>query len=110
MLKKLLVIDGVIAVCRFQDDGSVSEAVGMLPEALMHRLAQFAHWYQRMVSGNTDLFSLFSQMRGWSPAQGWIVKGGAMSVCCVGNLVCLMQNEGASLNEVQAAIREAAHE
>lgn len=110
MLRKLLIIDGVVAVCRFQDDGTVSEAVGMLPDPLIRRMAQFALWYQRMVGGNTDLFSLFSQMRGWAPAQGWVVRGAAMSVCCVGNLVCLMQNEGASLNEIQAAIRSAAHE
>jgi roadblock/LC7 domain-containing protein len=74
-LRKILVLDGVTAVCRFRDDGVIMEADGMLSPDLMNRMAKFAQWYRRMVSGNTDLLSLFSQMRGWSPSQGWIVHG-----------------------------------
>ncbi len=109
-LKKILVLDGVTAVCRFRDDGVVMEAEGMLPPDLMVRLAKFAQWYRRMVSGNTDLLSLFSQMRGWSPSQGWIVKGDATTVCSVGNMVCLVDNAQVSLNRVMQALGEAAHE
>jgi len=109
-LKKILVLDGVTAVCRFRDDGVVMEAEGMLPQELMERLAKFAQWYRRMVSSNTDLLSLFSQMRGWSPSQGWIVQGEAMTVCSVGNTVCLVENARGSLNHLMKALAEAAHE
>jgi roadblock/LC7 domain-containing protein len=61
MLDKLLVLDGVVAACRFQDDGTIIDHAGILPDETMVHLAQFAHWYRRMVSGNTDLLSLFSQ-------------------------------------------------
>ncbi|MDP1864477.1 MAG: DUF2173 family protein [Thiobacillus sp.] len=109
-LKKILVLDGVTAVCRFRDDGVVMEAEGVLPQELMERLAKFAQWYRRMVSSNTDLLSLFSQMRGWSPSQGWIVQGEAMTVCSVGNMVCLVENSQGSLNHLMKALGEAAHE
>ena len=109
-LKKILVLDGVTAVCRFRDDGVLMEAEGMLPQELMERLAKFAQWYRRMVSSNTDLLSLFSQMRGWSPSQGWIVQGEATTVCSVGNMVCLVDNAQGSLNELMKALGEAAHE
>ena len=109
-LKKILVLDGVTAVCRFRDDGVVMEAEGVLSRELMERLARFAQWYRRMVSGNTDLLSLFSQMRGWSPSQGWIVRGAAMTVCGVGNMVCMIENEGSSLNEIMRVLNETAHE
>ncbi len=109
-LRKILVLDGVSAVCRFRDDGVVMEAEGMLPPELMERLAKFAQWYRRMVSGNTDLLSLFSQMRGWSPSQGWIVKGAAMTVCSVGNTVCLVDNAQGSLNEIMQALETTARE
>lgn len=109
-LRKILVLDGVTAVCRFRDDGVIMEAEGMLSPELMERLAKFAHWYRRMVSGNTDLLSLFSQMRGWSPSQGWIVQGVATTVCSVGNMVCLFENAEGALNEIMLALREAAHE
>lgn len=109
-LKKILVLEGVTTVCRFRDDGAVMEAEGELSPELMTRLAKFAQWYRRMVSGNTDLLSLFSQMRGWSPSQGWIVRGAATTVCSLGNTVCLVDNAGASLNEIMRALGEAAHE
>lgn len=109
-LRKILVLDGVTAVCRFRDDGAIMEAEGMLPPELMDRLAKFAQWYRRMVSGNTDLLSLFSQMRGWSPSQGWVVQGAGMTVCSVGNTVCLVDNAQGSLNQIMQALGEAAHE
>ena len=109
-LRKILVLDGVTAVCRFRDDGVIMEAEGMLPPELMDRLAKFAQWYRRMVSSNTDLLSLFSQMRGWSPSQGWIVQGVGMTVCSVGNTVCLFDNALGSLNQIMQALGEAAHE
>jgi roadblock/LC7 domain-containing protein len=109
-LKQVLVLDGVVAVCRFRDDGVVMEAEGMLSQDLMERLAKFAQWYRRIVSGNTDVLSLFSQMRGWSPSQGWIVQGDSMTVCSSGNMVCLFENAKGSVNEVVQALTEAAHE
>ena len=109
-LRKILVLDGVTAVCRFRDDGVIMEADGMLSPALMNRMAQFAQWYRRMVSSNTDVLSLFSQMRGWSPSQGWIVQGSAMTVCSVGNTVCLFDPSSGSLNEIMRALGEASHE
>jgi roadblock/LC7 domain-containing protein len=109
-LRKLLILDGVVAVCRFQDDGSIMDAAGMLPGEMIERLAKFAQWYRRMVSGNTDLLSLFSQMRGWSPSQGWIVHGDKMSVCSMGNLVCMVQHGQGSLQEIMQALTEASHD
>src|ERR1700690_662739 len=109
-LKKLLVLDGVVAVCRFQDDGSIMDAAGMMTSDRMERMAKFAQWYRRMVSGNMDLFSLFSQMRGWAPSQGWIVHAAQMTVCSVGNVVCIVQNGQGSLNNLMTALTDAAHE
>lgn len=109
-LRKILVLDGVTAVCRFRDDGAIMEAEGLLPPEQLERLAKFAQWYRRMVSGNTDLLSLFSQMRGWSPSQGWVVKGAMMTVCGMGNTVCMLDSAQASLNEILRALTEAAHE
>lgn len=109
-LRKILVLDGVIAVCRFQDDGTIQEGEGTMPPEMLQRLAQFAQWYRRMVSGNTDLFSLFSQMRGWTPAKGWVVHGSNITVCNMANLVAIIDNTEASLNQVMQALEEASHQ
>ncbi len=109
-LKKILVLDGVTAVCRFGDDGGVIEAEGLLSQEWMDHLAKYAQWYRRVVSSNTDLLSLFSQMPGWVPSRGWIVKGAATTVCGVGNVVCLVDNAEGSLNQLMQALGKAAHE
>jgi roadblock/LC7 domain-containing protein len=108
MIKRLLALDGVAVVCHFRDDGELIEGYGLLPELLMRRLARFAHDYKRMVQGNTDQFSMFTQLPGWAPPGGWIVRGSQVSVCSVGNLVCFIDNHEASINEVMTELGEAA--
>ena len=108
MIKQMLALDGVMAVCHFRDDGAFVEGYGLLPDEIMVRLAKFAHDYKRMVQGNADQLSMFTQMPGWTPPGGWIVRGQAASVCSIGNLVCLVQNDEASISEVMRELREVA--
>ena len=110
MLKRLLVLDGVVAVCRVQDDGEIIDAAGLLPDEMMTQMAHFALWYRRMISSNSDVFSLFSQMNGWTPTRGWIVKGAKMSVLSVANIVAMIENKDAALNAIFSALEEVAHE
>lgn len=107
-LKRVMVLDGVTAVCRFRDDGAIMEAEGTLAPELMERLAKFAQWYRRIVSGNTDIFALFAQMNGWSPSKGWIVQGATATVCSMGNTVCIVEHGRGSLNEIMRVLREVA--
>ena len=106
MIKRLLALDGVFVVCHFRDDGALVEGYGILGADMMERLARFAHDYKRMVQGNTDQFSMFTQLPGWTPPRGWIVRGSVASVCRVGNLVCFIDNREASLNEVMKELAE----
>lgn len=106
MIKRMLAIDGVNVICLFRDDGQFLEGYGMLPEEHMAGLAKFAHDYKRIVQGNSDQLSMFTQMNGWTPPGGWIVRGAAMTVCSVGNLVCLIDNNQANLTEVMRELKE----
>jgi len=38
------------------------------------------------------------------------VQGSGMTVCSVGNMVCLFDNAQGSMNEIMDALKEAAHE
>ena len=100
MIKRLLIIDGVLAVCLFRDDGSLVEGYGLVNEARLRRLSGLAHRYRRSLQGNADQLSMFSGMRGWTPPRGWVLTGPEATICCVGNLVCLLENQTAALNEV----------
>jgi roadblock/LC7 domain-containing protein len=106
MIRSLLAIDGVNVVCHFRDDGALVEGHGLLDERDMAGLAMFAHDYRRIVQSHADQLSMFSQMRGWTPPKGWIVHGQDVSVCSVGNLVCLVENGAASLSEVMRELAE----
>lgn len=109
MIKRLLAEDGVTAVCRFRDDGAFVEGYGMMSEAELQALARFAHDYKRIVQGNADQLSMFTGIKGWTPPVGWIVRGAAMSVCSVANLVCTVENADSNLGEVVETLIEASH-
>ena len=108
MIKQLLALDGVMAICLFRDDGVFLEGYGMLPQEQLGGLAKFAHEYKRIVQGNADQLSMFTQMNGWTPPGGWIVRGPQLTVCGTGNLVCVVQNSESSLNEVMQELAAAA--
>jgi roadblock/LC7 domain-containing protein len=52
---------------------------------------------------------MFTQVRGWTPPAGWMVRGAKMTVCSVGNLVCLVDTKAASINEVMRELQDASH-
>ncbi len=106
MIKRLLAVDGVLVVCQFRDDGAFIEGFGMLDEEQMASLAMFAHDYKRIVQGNADQLSMFTQMKGWTPPGGWVVHGQSMSVCSIANLVCLVNPSEASITEVMQEMKE----
>ncbi|MEJ2361443.1 MAG: DUF2173 family protein [Gammaproteobacteria bacterium] len=108
MIKRLLALDGVMAVCHFRDDGQLVQGYGMVDEDMLVRLAKFALDYKRMVQGNADQLAMFTQTRGWTPPGGWIVRGQQLSVCSIANLVCVVNLAETDLNTIMAALKEAA--
>jgi roadblock/LC7 domain-containing protein len=108
MLKRLLALDGVMAVAKFRDDGEFVEGYGMLDASSMRSLSKFALSYKRITQGNADQLSMFTQKRGWTPPKGWAVRGQKMSVCNIGNIVCFMANDEGSLSEVMRELEDLA--
>lgn len=109
MIKRLLAVDGVMAVALFRDDGLFLEGYGMMDEERLRGLCDFAHGYKRLVQSNADQLSMFTQISAWTPPQGWIVRAKEYTVCSVSNLVCIAQNSEMDLNEVMVELSELAH-
>ncbi|CAK0746561.1 DUF2173 family protein [Gammaproteobacteria bacterium] len=107
MIRHILALDGVLAVCHFRDDGTLVDGHGMIPDPWMAQLAHFACDYRRMLQGNADQLSMFTQVSGWTPPRGWMVRGTEKSVCGAGNVVCVIDNLEASLDQVYAELVEA---
>lgn len=109
MIRRMLALDGVMAIAQFRDDGEFVAGYGMLSERQLADLAHFAHEYKRIVQGNCDQLSMFTDVAGWAPPGGWIVRGVGMSVCSVANLACIVVNDEAKLNEVMTELKEISH-
>ena len=109
MIKNLLAEDGVMAICQFRDDGALVEGYGVIDDAMLPKLAKFAYDYKRMTQGNADQLAMFTQMPGWTPPGGWLVKGKIWAVCGVSNLVCVIDLRETSLNPIMQALHEAAN-
>ena len=106
MIKRLLALDGVVAVSQFRDDGAYVTGYGLMSESELQALAKFAHDYKRIVQGNADQLSMFTRLPGWTPPGGWVVRGVAMSVCSVANVVCVVENAAANVTEVMRELAE----
>ena len=109
MIKRILAVDGVMAIVHFRDDGEFVEGYGMLDEEMMRGLASFAHDYKRLTQSNADQLSMFTQASGWTPPKGWIVRGKDSAVCSIGNLVCLAANQESNISEVMNELRDVAN-
>lgn len=113
MLKSMLEIPGVIALVQYKDGptADLMEAHGSLEGADFKHLARFASDHKRMTQGMIDVFALFSPSSlsiDWTPIGGWVVRGKSRSVCGWAGLVCLIDNEQASLNQVLKQLSEVA--
>ena len=109
MIKRLLAQDGVIVVCNYRDDGSLIEGYGLYSLDDMITLAEFSNENRRMVQGNADQVAMFTGMRGWTPPQGWVVRGTEVTVCGVANMVCVVENDEGALNEILSEMQELSH-
>jgi len=109
MIKRILAVDGVMAIVHFRDDGEFIDGYGMMDEEMMRGLASFAHDYKRLTQSNADQLSMFTQVSGWTPPRGWFVSGKEHSVCSIGNLVCLVGNNEGNLTEVMQELMDIAN-
>ena len=51
---------------------------------------------------------MFTKVAAWTPPGGWIVQGQEWNICSMGNIVCVIQQNEASSNEIMQALKEAA--
>ncbi|MCB1878332.1 MAG: DUF2173 family protein [Chromatiales bacterium] len=109
MIRRALALDGVTVICRFRDDGMLVEAYGLIAQEQMAGLAKFAYEYKRIVQGNADQLSMFTQVAGWTPPRGWVVHGKAVAVCSVGNLVALINADEGNVSEVMRELDDLSH-
>jgi len=113
MLEPMLKLPGVIAVAHFKDNATadVMEAHGSLDTETLRRLARFSLDHKRMGQGLIDVFGMFKPTccaMDWTPLNGWVVRGDRRSICSWAGLVCIIENDEASVNQILKQLCEIA--
>ncbi|HET20185.1 MAG TPA: DUF2173 family protein [Chromatiales bacterium] len=113
MLERMLDVPGVIAVAQYKDmaEADLMQAHGSLDMATMKKLGRFAYDHKRMTQGMVDVFGMFKPTccaRDWTPQLAWVVRGKSRSICGWAGLVCVIDNDKASLNQVLKKLGEIA--
>ncbi len=96
-LERLVLLPGVVAALRFNDDGTPAEAVGDLDQVDVQLAAELCYANGRFMHHNSDMLMTFSGKEGW-PARGWVMNGERLSVCGGGDVACFVRNGEASFN------------
>lgn len=96
-LERLVLLPGVVAALRFNDDGTPAEAVGELDKVDVQLAAELCYANGRFTHHNSDMLMTFSGRDGWA-ARGWVMNGSVLSVCGAGDLACFVRNDEASFN------------
>lgn len=114
MLEPMLELPGVVAAAQFKDcvTADLMEAHGALDKSTLQMLARFAYDHKRMTQGMVDVFGMFKPTccaRDWTPQLGWVVRGKTRSICGWAGLVCVIDNDKASLNQVLKKLGEIAY-
>lgn len=104
-MKNLLEVPGVVAALRYNDDGSLVESIGELDRIHAELAAEMFHANGRIMHQGADILIALSGMGGWPP-HGWMLIGGTLSVCAVGNVACIVRNGEASFNVVFRVLEE----
>jgi roadblock/LC7 domain-containing protein len=104
-LESLLLVKGVVAALRFQDDGTLAEAVGELEQIDANLAAEMCQANGRFMQHNGDMLMTLSGTGGWPPS-GWMMAGDRLSVCGASDVACFVRNGEASLNDVFRALTE----
>ncbi|MHB1352424.1 MAG: DUF2173 family protein [Thiobacillus sp.] len=104
-LERLVLLPGVVAALRFNDDGTPAEAVGELDRINVELAAELCHANGRFMHHNSDMLMTFSGKEGWAP-RGWVMNGELLSVCGAGDLACFVRNDEAAFNALLHLIAE----
>ncbi len=103
-LDNLLKVKGVVAAGEFADDGRLLAFKGNISEEHAAMAASMCAANNATAKMQCDGFTAMSGQE-WSPLIGWALSGPKLSVCVMGNVGVIVNNDEVSFNEVFKALR-----
>ena len=105
IISQLMAVPGVIAAGEYSFRGDRYTYEGHLTPETARMASILCRANTLSVNMQVDMFDSLVPENGFLPAQGWIVRGRAISVCVTGNIFCFIQNKQGLLNNVMALLR-----
>ena len=105
IISQLMAIPGVIAAGEYAFRGDRYSYEGHLTPESARMASILCRSNTLSINMQTEIFGSFSEDCGCKPAQGWIVRGRAITVCVIGNIFCFLQNREGLLNDVMTVMR-----
>lgn len=105
IIKQLMAIPGVIAAGEFAYRGDRFSYEGALTDEYARMAAILCRANTLAINMQSEIVDSFAENCGCRPVQGWIVRGGQISVCVIGNYFSFIENRPELLNDVMTIMR-----
>ncbi|MEF8792708.1 DUF2173 family protein [Thiohalorhabdus sp.] len=103
-LKEVLKLPGVVAAAKFTPKGELDSYKGEISEKDARLAAQMCASNSVLMQTQARLFAEYSQQPEWRSYQGWTMLGAQVGVMVVGDTLCLLDRQEASINDLMATL------
>lgn len=102
LLDTLLSIPGVIAAGEFSNRGEGFTHVGLLDPQQARMASIMCNANNLAIHMQAKILTSLVEGGGFTPIQGWMVRGSCFTVCVVAQRFCFLEQETSSINQVFA--------
>ena len=103
-LKEVLKLPGIIGAAKYTPKGELESYKGDISEDDARMAAHMCASNSVVMQMQARLFAEYSQQPEWSSYQGWVMMGPKAGVMVVGDTLCFVDAQKASINDLLAAL------
>ena len=103
-LKEVLNLPGVVAAAKFTPKGELDSYKGEISEKEARLAAHMCASNSVLMQTQARLFADYSRQPEWRSYQGWTMMGPETGVMVVGDTLCLLNCQEASINDLLAKL------
>jgi roadblock/LC7 domain-containing protein len=103
-LKEVLKLPGILGAAKFTPKGELESYKGEISEDDARMAAHMCASNSVVMQMQARLFAEYSQQPEWNSYQGWVMMGPEMGVMVVGDTLCIVNSQQASINDLMAAL------
>ena len=104
-LKEVLKLPGIVGAAKFTPKGELESYKGEISEDDARMAAHMCASNSVVMQMQARLFGEYSRQPEWNTYEGWAMLGPEMGVMVVGDTLCVVNRQEASINDLMAALK-----